>query len=331
MDLGNGSFFLQDGMVKNRLVTNELCTASMHAAYYSTQCAKLSLTWFLATTVCSPNEWIPRNIESSSWKPIKYSCPHEEAETTNLRYVVVTLQNGPKHFCKGHAFCTLVRMSDRVFARIEKSDDNGVFFELANNVEGGLLATEIDNTRITDNERQKSAEADVKECNHGQTQEDRDSSEVGEHIDCNHPQKRLKRDNIVVDARISVRAPLPRRVNIPPTMRPPLEIDPFSAADFSKPEYMQERLRLWRPFWTESLLLWNSSYTPRPHSEVGDFYWQPPSTDVQSRKIRSKPNLTSFLNHCVQHETVNRRMDVDSENQVIDYELLLQTWTKRTR
>ena len=110
------------------------------------------------------------------------------------------------------------------------------------------------------------------------------------------------------------------------TERIPMPIDPFMRRELKDAAYMKQKLALWNAHWSCQLHCWKSTYSLRPVGGVGDRYWFPPGTkesDITVR-IRSAPNLASFLDYCVSQEPTYNGDSVSTNH--VDYGLLLEQW-----
>jgi hypothetical protein len=120
--------------------------------------------------------------------------------------------------------------------------------------------------------------------------------------------------------------PCKRKNARPGIARTPLEIDPFSKSDMKDKVYMETKLTLWCPYWSDNLQNWNSTYNLRRCGTHGDKYWYPPNTLVSSTgKIRSKPDLASFLDFCV-------TIDINQSNvSRYDNASIIELWARQKK
>ena len=106
----------------------------------------------------------------------------------------------------------------------------------------------------------------------------------------------------------------------------PLVIDPFRKRDLQNPILMKEKQDLWHPHWKGCLAHWLCTYVPWRHNDHCDKYWFPPNTinSNVSVRIRSGPDLASFLDYCSARQTdfVQPTETIPS----LDYQTLLLQW-----
>ena len=311
MSRTNAHVLLKDQAVTDRTVTDTSGLVSDHMAYSSQKAAKISLAWYIATCLCCPKTWIETSFHPSDWKEIHLPSENNDLHAANSRYVVVTLQNGPTHSCKGASFCTLVLTGNSVFARIERTTTNREpCFLLAYNVNiPRSNPTEQPSTVHNELDKSKRALAEV-------------DAHCGIDCDLEVCPKRPKIDLVPKPEQLPIRKKSPAQSG---TLRIPLPVDPFRRSELKNGVYMQQKLAQWSVHWSDRLCFWKSTTVLRRVGFHGDRYWFPPNTinSNVSVKIRSAPDLSSFLNYCVAH--ANEEYYVPGTTS-FDYESLLVQW-----
>lgn len=304
MDTNQVHVPLRDEMVRQREITDVSGAISNRVAYHSKSAAKTSLAWYIVTALCSPRNWIESSIDHNLWKRIK--------EEDNCRFVVVTLQNGPSHTCKWKSFATLVLKGTKCFARIEKkqSDNDEAYFLLADNVivdESTVLPTVA-----------SVPTPEASECSASSG----DSDQKRPHFKIEHPTY----PTYPCNKKSKQASPRKQHSAITATDRTPMEIDPFRRSELKDPAYMKNKITLWKAHWSCQLSCWKSTYSLRSIGGTGDRYWFPPNTKESeiAVRIRSAPDLTSFLDYCVSQQP-GRNVDSVEPN-LLDYVLLLRQW-----
>ena len=233
-------------------------------------------------------------------------------EEDHCRFVVVTLQNGPSHTCKWKSFATLVLKGTKCFARVEKKQSNNdeAYFLLADNVivdKATVLPTVATVQTL-----------EASECSASSG----DSDQKRPHFKIEHPTY----PTYPCNKKIKPASPRKQHSAITATDRTPTEIDPFRRSELKDPAYMKNKITLWKAHWSCQLSCWKSTYSLRAIGGTVDRYWFPPNTtesDVTVR-IRSAPDLTSFLDYCVSQQPVCNGDSVAPN--LVDYGLLLRQW-----